>query len=122
MSNKIVLFLHTKEYKQMDTEPLAHIKFVRNRRVIDAHNEQLITSIHRWLSDDEIKVKEVVEDFAKSQHLELIVYDRIKFWDNMRANLKGIKTTPTVILGTHTFTTNITKEQLKNVLSLNSKN
>ena len=98
---KIELFIHTKEHVQKDTEPTEHMK-ESHSRAIGWDNEQLITSIHQWLPDDEIKVKKIVEDFARRQDLKLIIYDRYSFWDNMRAIFKGIRSTPTVILGKRT--------------------
>ena len=115
MSNKIVLFLHTKEHKLMDAQPLEHTKHARFRR-IGGDDVPLISSTHRWLSDDDKKAKEVIEEFAESQHLELIIYDCAKFWDNMRARFKRITMTPTAILGTHTFTTDITQDRLQKAL------
>lgn len=112
---KIELFLHTKKHIQTDTRPLEHIKEVRNRRSIGGYNEQLITSIHKWLSDDEVKVKKLIEDFAKHQGLKLVIYDKASFWDNIHAKLKGIKITPTVIYGKHVFTGVITLDQLQKI-------
>ncbi|MCK5397646.1 MAG: hypothetical protein KAJ33_05300 [Thermoplasmata archaeon] len=112
---KIELFIHTKEHIQRDTEPTEHMKEA-HRRTIWLENEQLVTSIHSWLPADEMKVKKIVEDFAKCQDLELVIYDRYKIWDNVRAIFKGIKTTPTVILGKHRFTANITHNRLKEAL------
>ena len=121
MTREIILFLQTKEFVQRDTESLEHTQSTR-RHSLGGDDELLITSIDRWLSDDDKKAKELVEDFAESQHLELIVYDCAKFWDNLRAKFKGIKITPTVILGTHRFTTDITREQLEKMLIMDSKN
>ena len=115
MAKKIELFIHTKEHIQKDTPPTEHMKEIHTK-AIGGYNEQVITSIHKWLPADEIKVKKIVEEFAKSQDLELVIYDRYRFWDNVRAKFKGIKTTPTVILGEHKFTANITAERLKEVL------
>ena len=116
MPKKIELFIHTKESMQIDTPPLEHIKEVRLRRGLGMQDYKLITSVHRWLSEDEIKVKKIVEDFAKRQKLKLVIYDRARFWDNLRAIFKGIKTTPTVILGTCRFTTDITQDRLQTAL------
>ena len=113
---KIELFIHTKEHIQKDTQPLEHIKSVRNRRAIGGYNEQLITSVYEWLPADEIRVKKLVEEFASSQNLKFIVYDRARFWDGLKAKFKGIKTTPTVILGKHRFTADITQDSLKEAL------
>ncbi len=112
---KIELYIHTKEHIQRDTPPTEHMKEA-HRRTIWLENEQLVTSIHRCLTADEIKIKKMVEDFAKGQHLELVIYDRGRFWDNMVAKFKDIKTTPTVILGEHRFTENITQNRLEEVL------
>ena len=112
MANKIELYIYTKEHIQRDTPPTEHMKEARTKGIW-VEKQQLVTSIHRWLPADEIKVKEIVEEFARSQHLELVIYDRGRFWDNLRAIFKGIKTTPTVILGTQRFTANITLDRLK---------
>lgn len=117
MPNKIVLFLHTKEHIQKDTEPTEHMKESHSRTIGGHEDKLLITAIHRWLPDDEVKVKKLVEEFAKRQHLKLIIYDRSMFWDNLRAKFKGVTTTPTVILGTHRFTTDITRDRLKKAMA-----
>ena len=116
MPKKIELFLHTKEHIQKDTEPTEHMKESHSRTIGGHEDKLLITAIHRWLPDDEIKAKELVEEFAKRQKLKLVIYDRIRFWDNLRAIFKGITTTPTVILGKHRFTANITLDRLQRVL------
>jgi len=116
MLKKIELFIHTKEHIHRDTPPTEHMKEA-HRKTIWLENEQLVTSIHRWLPADEIKVKEIVENFARSHQLELIIYDRARFWDNMRAKFKGIKTTPTVILGEHRFTGDVSLEGLEVMVS-----
>ena len=116
MPKKIELFLHTKEHIQKDTEPSEHMKESHSHTIGGYEDKLLITAIHRWLPDDEIKVKELVEEFAKHQKLKLVIYDRIRFWDNLRAKFKGVTTTPTVILGTNKFTTDITHEQLRKAL------
>ena len=115
---KIELFIHTKEHIQRDTPPTEHMKEIHTK-AIGGYDEQLVTSIHRWLPADEIKVKKIIEDFARSQHLELVIYDRYRFWDNMRAKFKGIKTTPTVILGKYRLTADITQDRLKEALLIN---
>ena len=112
MPKKIELFIQTKEHIQRDTKPTEHMQEA-HRKTIWLENEQLVTSIHKWLPADEIKVKKLVEEFAKRQDLELVIYDRGRFWDNMRARFKGIKTTPTVILGEHRFTGDVTLEGLE---------
>ena len=115
MPRKIELFVQTKEHIQRDKPPTEHMQEAHTK-LIFRDNENLISSIHNWMSDDEIKVKKIVEEFAKSQHLELIIYDRARFWDDLRARFKGISTTPAVILGKHKFTANITQDRLKNHL------
>jgi len=116
MATKIILFIQTKEYKPMNTEPLEHIKEMRNRRGIGGYNYKLITSTDNWLSPDEIKVKKLVEEFAERQGLKLVIYDRAGFIGNLHAKFKGITTTPSVILGAHKFTSNITIEELQEAL------
>jgi len=112
---KIELFIHTKEHIQRDTPSTEHMQEA-HRHLIFRENENLISSINNWLSENDIKAKEIVEEFAKSQHLELVIYDRYRFWDNVRAIFKGIKTTPTVILGEHKLKGNFSQEQLEELL------
>ncbi|MCK5346802.1 MAG: thioredoxin domain-containing protein [Candidatus Heimdallarchaeota archaeon] len=116
MPKKIELFIQTKEYTERNTEAREHDKIIRHRTGSGTYDDKLISSIHNWLSDDEIKVKKLVEDFSKCQHLTLVVYDRARFWDNLRAKFKGIKTTPTVIIGKYRLSANITLDQLQKVL------
>ena len=100
---KIELFIQTKENMQIDTKPLEHIKEVRNRRAIGGYNEQLITSIHNFLSEDEIKVKKLLEEIASKHNYELIIYDISNKHDEKIARTKGIHKTPTVIIDNHKF-------------------
>ena len=100
----------------MDTQPLEHIKEMRNRRCVGGYNEKLITSIEEWLSAEEVRVKEVVENYAESHGVKLKVYDRAGFWGNLRARFKGVGTTPTVIIGKQRFAGDITEDMLRNSL------
>ena len=116
MAKKIELYIHSKQHTRVDTQPLDHIKEVRQRRGIGGYNEKLVTSVDVWLSEDELKIKELAEEFARNHNLILIVYDLAGFWHGMRAKFKGISTTPTVILGNHRFTSDVTQEKLKKAL------
>ena len=116
MPGKIELYIRTKEYAPMDTEPLEHIKEVRNRRGVGGYNYKLVTSIDNWLSPEENRAKKLAEDFAVRHDLKLIIRDRAGFWDNLRARMKGIGTTPTVILGKNRFVGDVTAEQLEGAI------
>jgi len=113
MATKIILFIRTKEHLQKDTEATEQMKEAHTRTIGGYEHNTLVTSIHRWLPENEKKAKLTVETFVKQNNLKLVIYDRYRFLDNVRALFKGIKSTPTVILGKHIFTTNITLEQLQ---------
>jgi len=76
----------------------------------------MVTAIHKWLPENEAKAKKIVDDFARRHSLKLAVYDRHRFWDSVRARLKKVKTTPTVILGKRRFGPNVSAEMLEAAL------
>ena len=116
MARKIELYIHSKQHTQMDTQPLDHIKEMRQRRSVGGYNEKLVTSVNVWLPENEAKVKEMVEEFTIKHDMILKVYDLADFWHGVKANIKGITTSPTVILGSHRLTSDITLEKLKEAL------
>jgi hypothetical protein len=103
MPRKIELYIRTREHIQRDTEPTEHMKESHRHTILGWEDKMMATSIHRWLPESEARVKKIVENFAKRHGLKLIIYDRYRFWDNVRARLKGVKSTPSVILGKHRF-------------------
>jgi hypothetical protein len=116
MPGKIVLYIRTREHLQRDTEPTEHMKESHRRTVCGYEDKLLVTTIHRWLPENEERVKKIVGDFAECHNLNLIIHDRAGFWDNLRARMKGIGTTPTVILGKNRFVGDVTAEQLEGAI------
>jgi len=116
MPEKIVLYIRTKEHVVADTPPGEHIKSVRTLRSMGTPSYDLITTIDCWLSPEELRAKKLVEGFAKRHNLELVIRDRAGFRDNLRARVKGIKTTPTVVLGKRRFGPEVTAEVLEAAL------
>ena len=66
-------------------------------------NENLVSSIHKLLSEDESKVKKLLEEIASKHNYELIIYDISNKQDAKTARAKGIHKTPTVIIDNHKF-------------------
>ena len=103
MANKIELFIQTKEHIQRDTPPTDHMEEAQRKLLIWRENKNLISSIHNLLSEDEKKVKELLEEIASKHNYELIIYDISNKHDEKIARTKGIHKTPTVIIDNHKF-------------------
>ena len=110
------MYIRTREHIQRDTEPTEHMKEAYTRTILGWEDKMMATSIHRWLPESEAKVKTIVDNFAKRHDLKLIIYDRYRFWDNLRARLKGVRSTPAIILGRHKFGAEVTVEMLEATL------
>ena len=116
MSRKVELYIRTREHIRRDTEPTEHMKESHRHTILGYEDKMLVTSIHRWLPENEANVKRIVEEFAKRHGLKLIIYDRYGFWDNVRARFKRIGATPAVILGKQRFGPEITAKMLEGAL------
>jgi hypothetical protein len=116
MPGKIELYIRTREHIQRDTEPTEHMKEAYTHTILGWEDRMMATSIHRWLPENEAKARKLVEGFANRHNLELVIRDRARFWDDFRARLKGIKTTPIVILGKRKFGPEVTAEVLEGAL------
>ena len=64
------------------------------------------------LPDEVQKMKNLLMDLALKHNIEMNVYDKTRIRDALRAFFKGIHKTPTVIIGRHKLTGNITEEQI----------
>lgn len=67
-------------------------------------------------SDDERKIIELLDRVASQHNVEMKIYDMARSRYAFRAFFKGIRKTPTIIIGRNKLTGNITEEQIVKVL------
>jgi hypothetical protein len=72
-----------------------------------------ISRVQRILSENDRLALEFTEQFANDKGLPVQVYDVHTFKGKLKAWLKGIRTTPTIIIGTSRIEGELTPEQLK---------
>jgi hypothetical protein len=72
-----------------------------------------ISRVQRILSENDRLALEFTEQFANDKGLPVEVYDVHTFKGKLKAWLKGISTTPTIIVGTSRIEGELTPEQLK---------
>jgi len=59
-----------------------------------------------------VTLRNMLEKIASQYKFDMIVYDRTRIRDTIIAFFKGIRRTPTVRIGKHKFTGNITEDQI----------
>lgn len=69
------------------------------------------------LTPEEQKVLKTVQEYANEHGIEYKVHDISKTRESVRAFMKGVKESPTVVIGNRKFVSNITKDELKEALS-----
>ena len=110
---KIELYLNSDEYmeKGVNVKP-QYLRHFRGQ-VSDEYDGLLLTKqVFTELPDDVKKIQNLLEDLALKHDIEMYVYDATRIRDSIRAFFKGIRKTPTVIIGKQKLTGSITKEQI----------
>ena len=86
-------------------------------------NEQVCGSIQHFvrdvfigLTDDEKEMKKQLEDMAKRCNAKLEIYDIRERRHRLRAQKKGVKQTPTIIIGRRKFEENFKMNDIKALL------
>jgi glutaredoxin len=72
--------------------------------------------VQRSISESDRQALNCVKEFAGSKGLTVEVCDTNTFAGKMKAWVKGVKTTPTVIIGNSRIQGNLTPEELRNKL------
>ena len=72
-------------------------------------------------TDEENELRARLDRISAEHNLEIFLYDTARTRNAMRAFFKGVRNTPTVIIGNHKLTGNVTEEQLTKVLKEQSK-
>ena len=82
---------------------------------------QFVKKANLYVSEKENKIKNELEIIASKHGFELNIFDISKTRDALGAFFKGVRETPTVIIGKNKLVGDITEEQLTKVLMEQSK-
>jgi hypothetical protein len=72
--------------------------------------------MERVLPDADRQALDIVKEIAKNRNLQVVIYDVSTFKGRFIAALKGVKRTPTIIIGKQKIEEVPNKEQLLNML------
>ena len=89
--------------------PVAFVRPVVDHPCLDRN----ISRVQRIMSENDRLALEFTEQFADGKGLPVEVYDVHTLKGKLKAWLKGIKTTPTIVVGASRIEGELTPEQLK---------
>lgn len=110
---KIELYLNSEEYMMKGVGGASpYLRHYKGQ--VSSEYDDLLRMKQRVVElPDEVKrIKNLLMDLALKHNIEMKVYDKTRIRDALRAFFKGIYKTPTVIIGRHKLTGNITEEQI----------
>ena len=110
---KIELYLNSEEYMMKGVGGASpYLRHYRGQ--VSSEYDDLLRMKQRFveLPDEVQKMKDLLMDLALKHNVEINVYDKTRIRDAVRAFFKGVRKTPTVIIGRHRLTGNITEEQI----------
>ncbi|MDO9537433.1 MAG: hypothetical protein Q7J68_03840 [Thermoplasmata archaeon] len=108
---KIELYLNSEEYAAKGGT--GHYMRSFRGQESTAYDDQLrLKQMFIELPEDIVNLKNMLEKIASQHTIEIMVYDRTRIRDTIRAFFKGVRKTPAVIIGKHRLTGNITEEQV----------
>jgi hypothetical protein len=107
---KIELYINSDEFATKGGTGL----YMRYFRGQETSHDDLLRLKQTFVETPEeiVTLRNMLEKIASQYNLDMIVYDRTRIRDTIRAFFKGIRRTPTVRIGKHKFTGNITEEQI----------
>jgi len=112
---RIELYLNSEEYV-VKSGTGHYMRYFRGAASGDYDDQLRMSQKVVGLPEEVLNLKNLLERIASQHNIDMIVYDRTRLRDTVRAFFKGVRKTPTVIIGKCRFVGNITEKQLVEVV------
>jgi len=108
---RIELYLNSEEYNT-NRGAMPYMRHYRGAVTNEYDDGLRICRKFIELPDEIVNLRDMLENLAHKHNIDMIVYDRTRIRDTIRAFFKGVRKTPTIIIGKKKFVGIVTKDEI----------
>jgi hypothetical protein len=112
---RIELYLNSEEYVVKGGTG-QYMRYFRGAASTDYDDQLRMSQKVVGLPKEVVKLRDMLESIAHRHNMDMIVYDRTRFRDTIMAFFRGVRKTPTVIIGKRRFVGDITEEDIEKAI------
>ncbi len=112
---RIELYLNSEEYAVKGGTG-HYMRYFRGAASTDYDDQLRMSQKVVGLPEEVLNLKNLLERIASQHNVEMIVYDRTRLRDTVRAFFKGVRKTPTVFIGKRKFVGYITEDEIEKAM------
>jgi len=112
---RIELYLNSEEYV-VKSGTGHYMRYFRGAASGDYDDQLRMSQKVVGLPEEVLNLKNLLERIASQHNIEMVVYDRTRLRDTVRAFFKGVRKTPTIIIGKCRLVGDIAEEDVEKAI------